>query len=217
MSTKPKIRRRKGLLLAASKETIGKDHQKSFPKQCPQEQQNWRSFKLRVYAYSLRDLSRREVRRELRQRLTESQALVDWSHEIQERSTWWCWPFAVVLQSLSHVRFFVTQWTVAYEASLSFALFRSLLKLMSIELMMPSNSLNLYHSPSPPAFNLSLYQVLFQWVSSSHEVAKVLDLQLHYQAFQWIFRIDLIEDWLVWSPFCPRDFQEPSSLRFLLI
>ena len=41
-------------------------------------------------------------------------------------------------------------------------------------------------SPSPPAFNLSHHQGLFQWVGSSHQVAKVLELQ--HQSFQWIFR-----------------------------
>ena len=45
-------------------------------------------------------------------------------------------------------------------------------------------------SPSPPAFNLSQYQGLFQWVSSLHQVARVLELQLQYQSFQWIFRTD---------------------------
>ena len=47
-------------------------------------------------------------------------------------------------------------------------------------------------SPSPPAFNLSQHQGLFQWVSSSHQVAKVLAFQLHHQFFQWIFRTDLL-------------------------
>ena len=40
-------------------------------------------------------------------------------------------------------------------------------------------------SPFPPAFNLSPHQVLFKWVSSSHQVAKVLELQLQHQSFQW--------------------------------
>ena len=40
-------------------------------------------------------------------------------------------------------------------------------------------------SPSPPAFNLSQHQGLLQWVSSSHEVAKVLEFQLQHQSFQW--------------------------------
>jgi len=52
-------------------------------------------------------------------------------------------------------------------------------------------------SPSPPAFNLSQHQDLFQGVSSSHQVAKVLEFQLQHQSFQWIFRIDFFRlDWL---------------------
>ena len=47
-------------------------------------------------------------------------------------------------------------------------------------------------SPSPPAFNLSQHQGLFQWVSSSRQVAKVLELQLQHQFFQWIFRTDFL-------------------------
>ena len=47
-------------------------------------------------------------------------------------------------------------------------------------------------SPSPPAFNLSQHQGLFQWVSSSQQVAKVLEFQLQHQSFQWIFRTDLL-------------------------
>ena len=43
-------------------------------------------------------------------------------------------------------------------------------------------------SPFPPAFNLSQHQGLFQWVSSSHQVARVLEFQLQHQSFQWIFR-----------------------------
>ena len=45
-------------------------------------------------------------------------------------------------------------------------------------------------SPSPPAFNLSQNQSLSQWISSLHQVAKVLELQLQHQSFQWIFRTD---------------------------
>ena len=46
--------------------------------------------------------------------------------------------------------------------------------------------------PSPPTFNLSLHQGLCQRVSSSHQVAKVLEFQLQHQSFQWIFRTDLL-------------------------
>ena len=45
-------------------------------------------------------------------------------------------------------------------------------------------------SPSPPAFNLSQHWGLFKWVSSSHQVAKVLEFQLQHKSFQWIFRTD---------------------------
>ena len=53
----------------------------------------------------------------------------------------------------------------------------------------PSHPLS---SPSPPAFNPSQHQGLFQWVSSSHQVAKVLEFQLQHQSFQWIFRTDFL-------------------------
>ena len=47
-------------------------------------------------------------------------------------------------------------------------------------------------SSSPPAFNLSQHQGLFKWVSSLHQVAKVLELHLQHQSFQWIFRTDCL-------------------------
>ena len=53
----------------------------------------------------------------------------------------------------------------------------------------PSHPLS---SPSSPAFSLSQHQGLFQWVSSLHQVAKVLEFQLQHQSFQWIFRIDFL-------------------------
>ena len=53
----------------------------------------------------------------------------------------------------------------------------------------PSHPLS---SPSPPALNLSQHQGLFQWVSSSHKVAKVLEFQLQHQSFQWTPRTDLL-------------------------
>ena len=65
-------------------------------------------------------------------------------------------------------------------------------------------------SPSPPAFNLSQHQGPFQWVSSSHQVAKVLEFQLQHQSFQWLFRTDFLSDRLVGSPCRPRDSQESS-------
>ena len=50
----------------------------------------------------------------------------------------------------------------------------------------------------------------FQWVSSLHQVAKVLEFQLQHQSFQWIFRTDLLQDGLVGSPCSPRDSRESS-------
>ena len=52
-------------------------------------------------------------------------------------------------------------------------------------------------SPSPPSLNLSQHQGLFKWVSSSHQVGKVLEFQLQHQSFQWTPRTDLFRmDWL---------------------
>ena len=65
-------------------------------------------------------------------------------------------------------------------------------------------------SPSPLAFNLSQHQGLLQWVGSSDHVAKVLGFQLQHQSFQWIFRVDFLQDWLAWSPCCPSDSQKSS-------
>ena len=69
------------------------------------------------------------------------------------------------------------------------------LKLMSIEWVMPSKHLILcLHSP---VFNLFQHLGLFQWGSSSYQVAKVLEFQLQHQSFQWIFRVYFLYDWLV--------------------
>ena len=81
--------------------------------------------------------------------------------------------WVVVVQSLSRVQLFVTPWT-----SLPIIIFQSLLKFMSIGLVMPSNHLILWVPPSSPALNFSQHQALLQWVSSSQQVVKVLELQL---------------------------------------
>ena len=115
------------------------------------------------------------------------------------------------VQLLSRVQLFVTPWTAARQASLSITNSQSLLKLMSIESVMSSNHLIL-SSPSP-TFNLSQHQGLFKWVSYSHQVSKVLEFQLQHQSFQWIFRIDFLWDWLVWTLYGPRDLKSllPST------
>ena len=84
----------------------------------------------------------------------------------------------------------------------------------------PSHPLS---SPSPPAPNPSQHWALFQWVNSSHEVAKVLEFQLQHRSFQWIHRTDLLQDGLVGSPCSPRDSPESfptpqfKSINFLVL
>ena len=57
------------------------------------------------------------------------------------------------------------------------------------DVIQPSHPLS---SPYPPTFNPSQHQGLFQWVSSSHQVAQVLEFQLQHQSFQWICRTDFL-------------------------
>ena len=71
----------------------------------------------------------------------------------------------------------------------------------------PSHPLS---SPFPPVPNPSQHQSLFQWVNSSHEVAKVLEFQLWHHSSQINPRADLLQNGLVGSPCSPRDSQESS-------
>ena len=102
------------------------------------------------------------------------------------------------VQLLSRVRRFATPWTAAHQASLSITNSQSLLKLMSIESVMPSNHLIFCHPvlllPSifSKSFPINLFPGSFQWVSSSHQVAKVLEFQLQHQSFQCVFRTDFL-------------------------
>ena len=70
-------------------------------------------------------------------------------------------------------------------------------------------------TPFTPALNLSHHQGLFQRVGSSHQMARVLELQLQHQSFWWIFRVDFLWDWLVWSPNCPGDAEVFSNTSVL--
>ena len=58
---------------------------------------------------------------------------------------------------------------------------------------------------SPSAFNLSKHQGLFRWVSCLHQMTKIRKFQFQHQSFQQVFRVYFPEDWLGWSPCCPRD------------
>ena len=115
----------------------------------------------------------------------ERQCLMTWrgdddydDHPAEHESKPSTWAFSFQFSSvqlLSRVQLFATPWIAAHQASLSITNSQSLLKLMSIESVMPSSHLILCHPPAP---NPSQHQGLFQWVSSSHQVAKVLELQL---------------------------------------
>ena len=74
----------------------------------------------------------------------------------------------------SPAQLFATLWTAACQTFLSIINCWSLLKLISIKSVMPSNHLILCHPLLLPAFNLSQHQGLFKWVSSLHQMAKVL-------------------------------------------
>ena len=82
-------------------------------------------------------------------------------------------------------------------------------KLMVIESVMPFNHLIICHpfSSCPQSFPaLGSFPMSPLFVSGG----QVLELQLQHQSFQWIFRVDFLQDWLVWSPRFPRDSQESS-------
>ena len=107
-------------------------------------------------------------------------------------------------ESFSWIQLFGIEWTAACQASLSITNSQKLLKLMSIESVMPSNHLILCH----PLLLLPEIFPSIRVFSSLHQVARVLGFQLQHQSFQWIFRTDSLEDSLVGSPCSPRDSQE---------
>ena len=96
------------------------------------------------------------------------------------------------VQSLSHVWLFATPWIAARQASLTITNSWSSLKPMSIGSVMLSSHLILCHPLLLLPPNSSQYQGLFQWVNSSHEVAKVLEFQLQHQSFQWTPKTDVL-------------------------
>ena len=93
------------------------------------------------------------------------------------------------VQLLSPVWLFLSPWTAAHQASLSITKSQSLFKVESIELVMPSDQLILC-CPLLLLRSIILSMGLFKWVTSFHQVAKVLEFQLQHQSFQWIFRTD---------------------------
>ena len=101
-------------------------------------------------------------------------------------------------------------WTSAHQASLSINNSQSLLKLMYIESVIPSNHLILC---CPLLLLPSIFPSIrvFSNESVLHiRWPKYWEIQLQHESFQWIFRTDFLEDGLVGSPCCPRDSQESS-------
>ena len=105
----------------------------------------------------------------------------------------WSLNIVVVLaQLLSLIWFFVTPVDCSMPG---FPDLHQLLEPAQTHVYWVGNTIQLSHTLSihcPPAFNLTQNQDLFQWISSSHQVAKVLEFQLQHQLFQWIFRTDFL-------------------------
>ena len=99
--------------------------------------------------------------------------------------------YPIVVQLISHVRFFATPWTVTRQASLSFAISRSLLKLMSVELVMPSNHLILCHPLLLPSIFPSL-RVFSNESTFCIRWPQYWNFNFQHQSFQWIFRVHFL-------------------------
>ena len=117
----------------------------------------------------------------------------------------------ISVQSFSHVWLFVSLWTAACQASLSFTIFQKLLKFTSIELVMPSNHpiLCCPFSSCLRAFPASRSFPMCQFFASG---GQSVGASASATVFQWLFRTDFLYDWLVWSPCSPMDSQESSPV-----
>ena len=116
--------------------------------------------------------------------------------------------FVVVVQSFSHILLFAIPWTAARQDSLSFTISWSLFKSMSIESVMLSSDLIHCHLLLLLSSIFPNIRVFFQWVGFSCQVSKVLELQ--HQSFLWMFRVNFLYNWLIWSLCSWRDSQESS-------
>ena len=107
-----------------------------------------------------------------------------WS-EVSESSVW------VDVQSLRHVWL----WDLMGCCTPGFPVLHYLPEFAQTHAHWVDDAIQPSHPLSPPfspTLNLSQHQGLFQWVGSSHQVVKVLELQLQHQSFQWIFRTDFL-------------------------
>ena len=117
------------------------------------------------------------------------------------------WHNFVVFQSLSHVWLFVTPWTAACQASLSFSVYQSLLRFMSTELVMLSKHLILCHHllllPSIFPSIRVFFNELAHCGQSIEVSASASDLPVNIQGW-------FPYDWLIWALCSPRNSQESS-------
>ena len=121
--------------------------------------------------------------------------MVNW--KVSESLSLWWHPQTAVVQSLSHVQLYATPWTAAQQDSLSFNISQSVLKLMSIESVTPSNHLILCHHPLlllPSVFpsirvfsNESTLRIrwLKYWsfsfsISPSNEYSRLISFRMHW-------------------------------------
>ena len=102
-----------------------------------------------------------------------------------------------------------TPWTAARQASLFISNSRSLLKLMSMSRWRHStiSSSVVPFSPHLQSFPISGSFLVSQFFASGGQSIGASAL---HQSFKWTFRVDFLQDWLVWSPYSPRDPQESS-------
>ena len=129
---------------------------------------------------------------------------VIWSHEVE--IAWWSVQFSSVAQSCP------TLCNPMNRSMLGLPVHHQLPEFKQTHVHRVSDASQPSHplSSTSTASNSSQHQGLFQWVSSSHEVAKVLEFQLQHQSFQWTSSADLLQNGLVGSPCSPRDSQESS-------
>ena len=106
-------------------------------------------------------------------------------------NTIYSWYF-VVVQSLNCVQLFVIPWTEAHQASQSFIISWSLLRLISIESAMHSNHLILGHLPFSSCLLSFPASGSFpvSWLFASGDLMQ--SIQFQHQSLQWIFRVDFL-------------------------
>ena len=122
--------------------------------------------------------------------------------------TWLVTQSVSSVQSLSRVWLFATPWIAAHQASLSITNSQNLLKLMSIESVIPSNHLILLLFPSPPAPNPSQHQGLFQWVTLRMRWPSCFSFSIS-PSNEYLGLISFRMDWMDWFKGLSRSSPTP--------